>query len=92
MEPSKNEWITPLKIGHLYLNRFTIDEEAAFEIRGIHNLAPSQYEMSVGKIETSEFVRIVNSELKQTGTELLNNRDVNVCGLEKIKNDSKSTN
>ena len=71
MEPSKNEWITPLKIGRLYLNRFIIDEEAAFEIRGIHYFAPSRYEISIDKLYAgqSDFCKLVDSDLKQKGIE-----------------------
>ena len=34
MEPSEHEWITALNIGNLYLNRFSINEDDAFEIIG----------------------------------------------------------
>ena len=70
MEPSKNEWITPLKIGYSYLNRLTIDEDAAFEVLGIHNLAPARYEISVDNVGTFEFSIPVDSELKQKGIEI----------------------
>ena len=71
MEPSKNEWITPLKIGRLYLNRFIIDEEAAFEIQGIHYFAPSRYEISIDNLDAgeSDFCNLVDSEMKQKGIE-----------------------
>ena len=69
MEPSTNEWITPLKIGNLYLNRLIVDEEAAFEVLGIHNFAPSRYEVSVDKVATSEFCKPVESELREKGME-----------------------
>ena len=38
IEPSENSFLTPLKIGNLFLNRFGIDEDAGFEILGIHFL------------------------------------------------------
>ena len=38
IEPSENPFLTPLKIGNLFLNRFGIDEDAGFEILGIHYL------------------------------------------------------
>ena len=31
-EPSEKLYETPFKIGNLYMNRFTIDENAAYEI------------------------------------------------------------
>ena len=65
MEPSKNEWMTPLKIGNLYLNRFAIDEEAAFEVLGIHYFVPSRYSHDKNEIFKTE-----QSELKQKGIEL----------------------
>ena len=46
MEPSKHEYITPLQIANLYLNRFTIDEDAAFEIIGVHELSKSRLELT----------------------------------------------
>ena len=41
IEPSKEKWQCPLNIGNIYLNRFSIDEEASFEVMGIHKLAES---------------------------------------------------
>ena len=41
-EPSEILYETPLKIGILYLNRFTIDENAAFEIQSIRLLPPNK--------------------------------------------------
>ena len=38
-EPSEKLYETPLKIGNLYLNRFTIDENTAFEILPIYELS-----------------------------------------------------
>jgi len=32
IEPSDFKWMDPFKIGYMYMNRFAIDEEAAFEI------------------------------------------------------------
>ena len=46
MEPSESEFMTPLKIGNLYLNRFTIDEDAAFEIMGLHELTRKKFELT----------------------------------------------
>ena len=38
VEPSNDAYLTPAKIGNLYLNRFAIDEDAGFEILGIQFL------------------------------------------------------
>ena len=38
MEPSKGAWKTPLKGGNMFLNRFCIDEDAAFELSGVNYL------------------------------------------------------
>ena len=38
MEPSENASETPLKGGNMILNRFCIDEDAAFELSGVNSL------------------------------------------------------
>ena len=38
MEPSENAWRFPLKGGNMILNRFCIDEDAAFELSGVNYL------------------------------------------------------
>ena len=38
IEPSDDAFETPFKIGHLFMNRFTIEEEANFEIVKIFEL------------------------------------------------------
>lgn len=37
-ELSNDSAMTPSKIGNLYLNRFIIDESAAFEVLGVHDV------------------------------------------------------
>ena len=49
MEPSKDAHITPLKAGNMILNRFCIDEDAAFELSGVNYLKKSSFDMEVGK-------------------------------------------
>ena len=39
IELSEEKWQCPVNIANIYLNRFTIDANAAFEIIGIHYLA-----------------------------------------------------
>ena len=38
MEPSEDAHQTPLKAGNMILNRFCIDEDAAFELSGVEYL------------------------------------------------------
>ena len=38
MEPTEDAWCTPLKCGNMILNRFCIDEDAAFELSGVNYL------------------------------------------------------
>ena len=45
MEPSKVAWNSSLKGGNMILNRFCIDEDAAFELSGVYYLEPSSMEM-----------------------------------------------
>ena len=41
MEPSDDAWNISLKAGNMYLNRFCIDEDAAFESIGVYYLKTS---------------------------------------------------
>ena len=41
MEPSEIAYDTPLKGGNMILNRFCIDEDAAFELSGVYHLEKS---------------------------------------------------
>ena len=45
MEPSKDDWIIDLKVGNMSLNRFCIDEDAAFESSGVHYLEKTSSEI-----------------------------------------------
>ena len=38
MEPSEDAYFTPLQTGNMILNRFCIDEDAAFELSGVNSL------------------------------------------------------
>ena len=49
MEPSEDACITPLKCGNMILNRFCIDEDAAFELSGVNYLKKSSEKMEDGK-------------------------------------------
>ena len=57
MEPSEDPYYTSLKAGNMILNRFCIDEEAAFELSGVNYL------------KTSSRKRMYSSEFKETGKE-----------------------
>ena len=46
MEPSEDAYFTPLKTGNMILNRFCIDEDAAFEISGVNYLKKSPISMN----------------------------------------------
>ena len=45
IELSEDAYLSPSKIGHLYLNRFAIDEDAGFEVLGIHYLQTTSRQM-----------------------------------------------
>ena len=47
MDATGDSTVTPLKYGNSFMNRFSIDEDAAFEIIGIHHLESEHYEQSV---------------------------------------------
>ena len=44
IEPIEDAYLTPFKIGNLFMNRFAVDEEAAFEILKIFELEKSSNE------------------------------------------------
>ena len=46
IDPSEEAWQTPSKIGNLFMNRFAVDEDAAFEILKIFELGKSFDSMS----------------------------------------------
>ena len=46
LEPSDDAFHTPLKIGHLFMNRFAIDEDAGFEILRVLELEKASHKMS----------------------------------------------
>ena len=62
MEPSEYEWNTSLKAGNMILNRFCIDENAAFELSGVHYLTRSGYRGKKKKVIYDE--EVINSALQ----------------------------
>ena len=49
MEPSEKAYLIDLKAGDMCLNRFSIDEDAAFELSGVHYLEKSSWDIIYGK-------------------------------------------
>ena len=51
MEPHEDKCATPLKGGNMILNRFCIDEDAAFELSGINSLKKWSEDMRGDNLE-----------------------------------------
>ena len=51
IEPHDDAFYTPSKIGHLFMNRFAVDEDAGFEILKVLELGQSSWEMSTPENE-----------------------------------------
>ena len=49
MEPSEDPYYTSLKAGNMILNRFCIDEEAAFELSGVNYFQKSSDDLLDGE-------------------------------------------
>ena len=47
IEPIDEEYLTPVKIGNIFMNRFAIDEDASSEILNIFELAKTSMSMSL---------------------------------------------
>ena len=63
IEPNDTAFHTPFKAGHLFVNRFAIEEEANFEIVKIFELGKSSFKMSYSKhLEYSNFVEDRNQK------------------------------
>ena len=77
IEPNEDffAFSTPEKIGHLFTNRFAVDENASFEILNVLELGKSSEKMSYP--EDSQYQTFEN-ESKEKGIGLLNM----VCILE----------
>ena len=67
IEPNDDAFATPFKIGHLFMNRFAIDEEAEFEVVKVLELEKSSMAMSYWK--HAEFKNFENDR-KQKGIDL----------------------
>ena len=49
IEPNDDEFYTPAKIGHLFMNRFGVDEGSAFEVINVLRLGKTSTKMSYQK-------------------------------------------
>ena len=78
IEPSDNEFATHSKIGDLFMNRFGVDEDAAFEVINVLELRKTSRKMFWP--EDPEYPNFEN-ERKQKGMGLVNM----VCILEPIE-------
>ena len=62
MEPSVDDWITPLKGGNMILNRFCIDEDAAFELSGVNYLKKTSDDIEDGESIKFKIIRKVKGK------------------------------
>ena len=65
IEPNEDAFMTPLKIGNLFLNRFAVEEDAAFEVLKIFELEKASWKMY--DLDHSEYKK----ERKQKGMDLI---------------------
>ena len=78
IEQNDDDFITPAKIGHLFMNRFGVDEDAAFEVINIMELGKTSLKMSYPK--HPEY-KIFHNERKEKGMGLVSM----ACILETMK-------
>ena len=62
MEPSEESWNTSLKCGNMILNRFCIDEDAAFELSGVNYLNTSSEKIVYGRERFKEKTKVKGKE------------------------------
>ena len=68
IEPSDNAFFTPFKIGHLFMNRFAVDEDSGSEIIKVLELGKSSEKMRYRK--HPEYKNFEN-ERQQKGLDLI---------------------
>ena len=51
MEENENPWKTSVKAGNMCLNRFCIEEDAAFELSKVYHLKKWSYGITDGKVK-----------------------------------------
>ena len=73
IEPNDEVWDTPSKIGHLFMNRFAVDEDPGFEIVKVLELEKTSLAMS--NPENPEYKKFEN-ERKQKGIDLMDAKEL----------------
>ena len=68
IKPRDDAFSTPTKIGHLFMNRFAVDEDAGSEIIKVLELGKSSYKMS--DPDHTEYENFEN-ERQQKGMDLI---------------------
>ena len=69
IEPNEDAWFTPAKIGDLFMNRFAVDEDTAFEVINVLELGKTSAKMSFpNNAEYSKF----ENERQEKGMGLFN--------------------
>ena len=66
IEPSKDPWNISLKAGYLFLNRFCIEEDLAFEISGVYFLKKSDSRMARNTLN-EQYYHQFNAKRKSKG-------------------------
>ena len=69
IEPIEDAWCTPLKLGNLFMNRFAVEEDPAFEILKILEFHKSSIKMSFPDAYNPEYKNF-EKERKQKGMDL----------------------
>ena len=75
LEPSKDKYRFPMKVGYLYMNRFVIDETDANEIIDVFEFEPSLAVPS--HINTEENDTVSHDQIDQWDREILKKRNEN---------------
>ena len=70
IEPNDDAWLTPLKIGNLFMNRFAVEEDAASEILKIFELEKTSWKMSRSDPKYNPEYKNFEEERKQKGIDL----------------------
>ena len=60
IEPAWRAFVTPSKIGNLFMNRFAIGEDAKHEILKIYHLENNLYKFSWGLLSSEEGLDLIN--------------------------------
>ena len=71
IEPTDDAWRTPLKIGNLFMNRFAVEEDAAFEVLKIFELEKTSWKMNDPDHSEYKLYYKFEEERKQQGMDLI---------------------